>query len=118
MVETVHRTATKPFEITDQAGNHWALKVGKSYTTNKWLVDGGVFVFSTYWLTVPPECFGMDHDAQVAILRAEADERLRKASNRMAKANEELAAAEREHRLASEAIDAFAVGKTSDSGKT
>jgi hypothetical protein len=108
MVETVQRTAVSPFEITDETGAHWALDVGKSYTTNKWLVDGKVFVFSSYWLTVPPEHFGMDIEAQIACRRAEADQRLSKAADRLKKANDELDAAEREHRLASEAIDALA----------
>lgn len=108
MVETVQRTAVAPFEITDEVGAHWALKVGESYTTNKWLVDGEVFVFSTYWLKVPPECFGMDLSAQIACRRAEADVRLSKAAARMKKANEELDVAEREHRLALESVDALA----------
>lgn len=111
MVETVQRTAVSPFEITDDSGAHWALEIGKSYTTNKWLVDGEVFVFSTYWLKVPPECFGMDLTAQIACRRAEADARLSKAADRMKKANGELDAAEREHRLALEQIDAFAAAK-------
>lgn len=117
MVETVQRTAVTPFEITDETGAHWALEVGKSYTTNKWLVDGEVFVFSTYWLKVPPEHFGMDLSDQIACRRAEADERLSKAATRMKKANEELDAAEREHRLALEAIDAFAKATSNTSSE-
>jgi hypothetical protein len=76
MVETVRRVATQPWEITAKNGDHFALKVGKEYSTSRYFVEGQVFVFSSYWVRVPPECFGMGPKEQQQLKIDEANDRL------------------------------------------
>lgn len=104
MVAIVQREATKPWEITAQNGDHFALEVGRTYTTAKHLVEDKVVVFSNYWLRVPAECFGMSTKEQKRARLEAANDRMREASKRLTRANEELDAAEREQRLAWEGV--------------
>lgn len=104
MVAIVQRKAERPWEITAKNGDHFALEVGRTYTTAKHLVEDKVVVFSNYWLHVPAECFGMGPKEQQRARLDAANDRMREAARRLARANEELGAAEREQRLAWEEV--------------
>jgi hypothetical protein len=104
MVDTVEREAARDWFIADKFGNRQDVISGRKYTTTRWLHDDAdeVMLFSSFWVWVPADVFGLSpHD--VSRLRHErAEERIKTAALKISRARVELNAAEHELSMAQE----------------